>query len=148
MKYLIYGFGGIFIALIASVFIFNAVDDSLDYDSFKHISSYEEFPQMPEETYVIYWYGENCGYCTQIKVDVLEFADSNQADLKVYLSESSSTAGSPSSVLDPFDGITLTGTPTMIFVRNNVVIDLQVGSDKVLLMMEQINNGTYPFLAN
>ncbi|MEC9484752.1 MAG: thioredoxin domain-containing protein [Candidatus Izemoplasma sp.] len=125
-------FAGIFAVLVLALFVYDAVNQSTDYDSFDHIDSYQAFPQQPESEYLVYVYSESCAACQQIQEDVFTFAESNAANMKVYFADVNNVSGS-----NNYPG--LTGTPGILHVRNGVVINLQTGVQNVQTVMANIN---------
>ncbi len=98
---------------------------------------------MPEDQYIVYWYGLNCSHCNDIKQEVLEFADNNKAGIKVYLMDSSNATTGTNDIVDPDTGVAMTGTPSMIVVVDGVVVDVFVGSGDVPNLIDDINDGVY-----
>lgn len=122
---------------------------NLDYNDFEddHLNSWEFATTQEEDQYIVYYYGIRCSYCTDIKNDVLTFANENEADVKVYFIESTATinyAAYP--VVDPITGEDIPGTPTMIVINNGIVMDVNVGPAIIKSLIEKINEGSYAFI--
>jgi thiol-disulfide isomerase/thioredoxin len=131
-------FGSIFMVLTV-VFIVSSMNE-LKYDDFEHLQTYEEFDNKPEQKYAVYLYSEECGYCIQIKNKLLNFADSNESDLKVYFIDIYSVSGN-STVLPS----QVTGTPSLIVIEDGNVVDVFGGSEDIPAFIDDINNGEYTF---
>jgi len=135
-------FGGVIILLVVGLIIFNALKVEYGYNDFQHLSNFQAIDDMPEDQYLVYYYGENCGHCTLIKEQVLRFANKNEAGIKVYLMDSANTSG-VNTVVHPDTGKEMTGTPSMITVVDGVIVDLNVGSEAIPELLDAINEGTY-----
>ncbi len=140
---LIAGFAVVFVGIIATLIIYNIVNAPVTYNSFDKVNSYTEFTQMEEDEYLVYWYGDNCSYCIEIKADVLSFATDNNRGIKMYFAESSETDGNWQSIIDPDDGSAITGTPSLITVKNGIIVDIAKGKVEVIAVLDAINNNTF-----
>ena len=104
-----------------------------DFDT---IDDYSQIQLKSESQYLVYWYSETCPACTAIKQEVLDFADENEAGIKIYFMDAAKTTGT--------NYITqMTGTPSLLTVVNGVIVDLNVGSDLIPKTFDEINNGSY-----
>lgn len=138
-SYILIGFAITFFIILISMVLFNIFDDTLDYDSFEQVGDYSQIQLMEENQYLVYWYSETCPACINIKEAILEFADNNNAGIKVYFMDADKTSGS--------NYITqMTGTPSLITIVNGVIVDLNVGYVDIPVILEQINNGTYSYI--
>ncbi|MDC0559039.1 hypothetical protein OAO42_01370 [Candidatus Izimaplasma bacterium] len=143
LTYLIAGFAIIFVGIVATLIIVRLVDPPIVYNSFDHIDTYGEFTQMEENEYLVYWYGDSCSACIRIKEDVLNFAFDNNRGIKMYFAEVSDTDGNYLSIVDPDDLVAISGTPSLITVRNGVIVDIAKGSIEVVETLDAINNNTF-----
>ncbi len=82
-----------------------------DYDEFDHLSSFSEVETQAEGTYLVYYYSVSCGYCNQIKEEVLDFAESNDANMKVYFINAAEVPSQGS--------YNITGTPSLLYIVDN-----------------------------
>ncbi len=126
-------FGGILAVLVLSLVLYDTFSQELDYDSFDHVDSFQEFTQQPENEYLVYYYSERCEACKLIKNDVMTFADSNAANMKMYFADADNLSGT-----NNYPG--LTGTPGILHVVNGVVqYPIQTGAQSVQTVMAEIN---------
>lgn len=105
---------------------------ALDYNDFpgQFIEITDDQLYMPESDYYIYFYSLNCYACQLIKNDVLNtFYDASETT--VYLVDIS-VGG-----INPNTGVT--GTPTIIRVVDNVVVESYPGRTAILEMLDDIN---------
>ena len=146
--YLIVSIAAFFVLVLGGIGIYTIVNPALNYDDFKDVTieRYAEITQMPEDQYIVYYYGVECGHCIEIKQDVLNFANQNEANIKVYLLESSSDDFANNNITHPVTGRQMSGTPSMVTVVNGVVVDLNVGRDVVVDLIDKINEGSYSLI--
>ena len=139
LTYVLIGFAVTFVAVLASLILFNAFDNTIDYNSFDTVDDYSQVASQDEDRYLVYWYTERCPACINIKQEVLDFADSNVEGIKVYFMDASKTSGV--NIINYHTQ--LTGTPSMLTVVNGVIVDLNSGSDTIPAIFDDINDGTY-----
>ncbi|MCK5761518.1 MAG: thioredoxin family protein [Candidatus Izimaplasma sp.] len=138
-SYIFIGFVIAFFVLIVSIILFNVFNKELDYSSFDYIEDYQEITTMPEDEYLVYFYSEGCGHCQQIKYDVLEFADDNNENIKVYFLDAGIASG--------YNNISgMNGTPSVLLIVDGQLIDLVAGDTSILSLFDQVNGGTYLYL--
>jgi thioredoxin-related protein len=125
-------FGATFTVLVAALIVYNIVNEELDYDSFDHINAFSETMTQDEDEYLVYFYSEACGYCSQIKSNVLAFADDNEANMTIYLADTANMTGTNTIP-------NLTGTPGIVRVRNGIIVDVQTGTVPILSLFDSIN---------
>lgn len=136
LTYLVMGFAGLFVILLFALILINALTDTPEYSDFTHLTYFEEILTKPEEDYLVYYYSETCSHCSEIKDEVLQFADDNSNGYKVYFIDAASIMGT-----NPVSG--MTGTPSMVVVENNAITDLVVGSIEIPKLLEELNAGDY-----
>lgn len=135
-SYVLIGFAITFFVILISMIIFNAFDKTLTYGSFDTVDDYLSIQTQEEDQYLVYWYTETCTACIAIKTEVLEFADSNEAGVKVYFMDASKATGT--------NYITqMTGTPSVIVVVDGIIVDLALGNESIPELFDAINDGTY-----
>jgi thiol-disulfide isomerase/thioredoxin len=144
--YLIVGFASVIVALVAGLVIYNIVADVKDYDDFDHISSFNNITDQSEDQYLVYYYSETCGYCNQIKNQVIKFADSNNQNIKVYMMDANEAFSTSFPIYDPDTGAEMTGTPSLITVVDGQIVHMAPGYIEVTDTLESINAGTYNYL--
>jgi len=138
-SYVLIGFAVAFFAIIISMVMFNMFNKELEYTSFDHIDNYSDILNMPEDDYLVYYYSENCHYCKEIKTQVLEFADKNNADIKVYLLDAGNVSG--------YNNIAgMDGTPSLLMVVDGHLVDLVGGTTKIISIFDKINSDSYIYL--
>ncbi len=163
LLYMLIGFAIVVVGLIIGVIIYNAANPDLDYSSFEdvHIENFRDVTTIDDTEYIVYFYGVNCGYCKDIKYQVLNFAETNNQDIKVYMLESATPDdwilddnGTQtteddyyrSDIKDPHSNYYMRGTPAMVTVKNGVVIDMVVGPDLILSLIDSVEEETYGLL--
>merc|ERR1711879_297778 len=113
-----------FAVVITVIIVALLFTKELDYDAFETISTFEETTTQPESDYLVYFYSDSCGYCATIKNDVLAFADSNEANMKLYLANT----------------FYLTGTPGIVRVTDGVIVAVETGALGVLQVFEDVES--------
>ncbi len=142
LTYVIVAFAAVILALLGGLAIYRIANPPLKYDDFPALTSFEQITEMPEDEYIVYFYGVNCSHCITIKEDVLDFAHENDAGIKVYLLESS-VPQDENDIVDPITSAPMNGTPAMITVVDGNIVDLNSGWTLVLDLIEKINEGSY-----
>lgn len=106
----------------------------LDYDDerFIHIAWSEIFSQN-QETYCTYIYSQSCGYCQQLKQDVLSYALSvdnfyflEYSDDVILTNNIEKTIG-----IQKIDQLAILGTPTILEIKNKVLTKNIAGKKKI-----------------
>jgi thioredoxin-related protein len=110
-------------------------DQTIDYNDFEEVGSFETALSKEEESYLLYFYSETCSICVNVKSDVLSFFDTNQELMKVYMMDVYNTEGNYRSI-DLGEGAELVGTPTLILVENGAVRSFFQGSVEIEQYME------------
>lgn len=146
LTYLIIGFATVIVALVVGLVVANALSVDYTYEDFDHISSFSQIANQSEDEYLVYYYSETCGYCNQIKTQVLNFAGDNDANIKVYLMDAQEAYSTSFPIYDPTSGEQMTGTPSLITVVNGTIVHMAPGYVEVLNTLEAINDGTYTYL--
>jgi thiol-disulfide isomerase/thioredoxin len=140
LTYVIVGFGAAIVAIILGLIIYNVVVDELEYSSFDSISSYQEVTSQSEQQYLVYYYSESCGACKTIKASVLDYAD--KLNIKVYFFDAVGATG-VNVIRHPDTLEEMQYTPTLLTVKNGVLVDMNVGGTDVVDTLEDIDLGTY-----
>jgi thiol-disulfide isomerase/thioredoxin len=140
LTYVIVGFGAAIVAIILGLIIYNVVVDELEYSSFDSISSYQEVTSQSEQQYLVYYYSESCGACKSIKASVLDYAD--KLNIKVYFFDAVGATG-VNVIRHPDTLEEMQYTPTLLTVKNGVLVDMNVGGTDVVDTLEDIDLGTY-----
>lgn len=146
LTYLIIGFASVIVALVIGLVIYDIVTVELTYDDFDHITSFYSIENQEESEYMVYYYSESCGYCNQIKTQVLNFANDNGANIKVYLMDAQVAFSTSFPIFDPDTGAEMSGTPSLITVVNGDIVHMAPGYVEVLDTLEAIDDGTYAYL--
>lgn len=147
LTYIIVGFGVVIVSLIAGLLIYNAFNETVDYDTFDHIYDYNDIADQSESSYLVYYYGEDCSYCKEIKNDFLDFSYNNEQGVKVYLIDSSDSTNWPvewNAQLQ--DYYPVYGTPTVFTVSSGRIVDISRGAVEVMDTVEAITSGTYAYI--
>jgi len=138
LTYTLMGFAIAFFALVLSLILFNSFNKTLTYDSFDKLTSQSALLSQPESEYLVYYYSEACTYCQEIKSQVLEFADSNNANVKVYFWDAGVIGGTSISAVE--------GTPAMFTVVNGAIVNITNGYIQIPATFDAINAGTYTYI--
>lgn len=125
--------------------------DDLDYSDFAddHLNSWAKALTQEEDQYLLYYYGVNCSHCKTIKQEILNFANENDASLKVYFIESGEVSYENYEmypVNDPLTGEPIPGTPTVIVVTDGRARAMLVGPSPIKDLLLKINEGSYGFI--
>lgn len=145
LTYLLVGFAAVIVSLVVGLIIYNIFNEELTYDSFDHITNFYDIEDQEEDQYLVYFYSESCSICSDIKLQVLKFADKNEADVKVYFLDNLAATGRDRIVTDPETLATMDGTPSLITVVDGQITHMAPGYVQVLDTLEAINDGTYDF---
>ncbi|MBN2604305.1 MAG: thioredoxin family protein [Bacilli bacterium] len=138
LTYALMGFAIAFFVILVSLVLYNTFNKTLDYNDFDMLSSQGAVVTRPEDQYLVYYYTETCTYCQEIKTQVLEFADSNNANVKVYFWDASEIGGTTISAIQ--------GTPAMLTIVNGVIVDIINGYVSIPATFDEINAGTYAYI--
>jgi len=139
MSYILIGFAVTFFVVIVSLILFNVFSKELTYASFDHVENYADITTMDEDQYLVYFYSEVCHYCNDIKPQVLEFADDNGENIKVYFLDARNVSG--------FNNIPgMDGTPTLLMVVDGHLVDMVSGTTSIISIFDKINDGSYLYL--
>jgi thiol-disulfide isomerase/thioredoxin len=140
MKYVFVVFGATLVSLVLGLILYNVFTDELKYSSFEELTNYQEITTQPEEQYLVYFYGENCGACISIKGSVLDYF--GKINIKVYMIESGNVNG-VNLIKDPETQLEMNSTPTLLTIKDGVLVDMNVGSNIVVDILKEIDLGTY-----
>jgi thiol-disulfide isomerase/thioredoxin len=138
LTYTLMGFAIVFFVLLVSLVLYNTFNKTLDYSDFDKLSSQGAVVSQQEDQYLVYYYTETCTYCQEIKTQVLDFANNNNADVKVYFWDASEIGGTTLSAVQ--------GTPAMLTIVNGVVVDIINGYVSIPATFDEINAGTYYYI--
>ena len=108
----------------------------LTYDTFdnQHLNSYQEILDIENETYLVYYYIENCPNCIAIKDRVLSWAFTKNIDNMFFMN--GSTITDPDNVPTELQ-ILKTGTPLLIVMSNGIFTEeYYLGQDDILEYLE------------
>ena len=145
IRNILLGFGGVIVALAIALFAVEV--NSPQYDDFDHLTSFQAIDRQAEDQYLVYYYSETCGYCSEIKDTVLKFAKNNKADLKVYIIEAGPAISGVNNIVNPNDPNDLMdGTPSLVTVVDGRIVDLNSGATDIPNVLELINEGTYTYI--
>lgn len=138
LTYTLIGFAVAFFAIILSLILFKIFDKTLKYDSFDALPRQSALLTQSEDQYLVYYYTESCHYCQEIKTEVLNFANENNANIKVYFWDGAVLGTAPYTEIE--------GTPAMIMVSNGRVVDIINGYIQIPATFDLINAGTYSYI--
>ena len=146
MKKIVIGLVVFLILIVGSGMVVGSTNFNL-YSDQEHVSSTEIFDG--DKPTVYYYYSPSCHFCTNVKGEVTKFAKAVDAkegiDLKLI-----DTTANPKLVTDPApfvdpenqiktpEDLTISGTPTMIYVKDNKVVEYEVGVD-IFKVMDVVN---------
>lgn len=135
------GFAVIIVGLTVAIQLFESSKKVYAYEDFEDIrlGNYAEMTTQAEDTYVVYYYSEYCGFCTEIKDIVLEFAEGNDEDVKMYLIDSYNVEGTNP---EP-EGSQYRYTPAMFVVKDGEVVTKYSGAEDIPAALKEIEAGTH-----
>ena len=96
-----------------------------------------------EDHYLVFFYSETCAHCHEIMGDVLSFNDANILPMYFLDTKASDTKIPISSNIDltigvdNVDDLFIAGTPTILEVKNHIVIANVPGSDNCLTFLNE-----------
>ena len=104
-----------------------------DYESYK--ISYSEVFERKEESYLVYFYSEYCGYCLSIKEDILSFVDGHYFPIYLCNDVENFSIGyddEQSIGCEDNNCLLICGTPSLIRIENHKVVMNVCGANSVL----------------
>lgn len=113
-------------------------DDLYSYDDYIHLTNFSQIQTQYEDTYLVYYYSVSCSHCSIIKDIVLEFAESNPNDIAIYLIDAYNVGGT-----NYVEG--MGGTPALLTIVSGQIVDMNVGSLAIPIVIEDIDNGYYSY---
>lgn len=132
-------FGVVFVVLVASLLIYNGTKKVYAYEDYTSITNWAEMKTQSEDKYVVYYYSQNCGFCNDIKEDVLSFAEGNDAGVKLYLMDGGVMTGTnPFAASSPYRN-----TPTMHIIVDGEITKSYSGAVEIPAALKSIANGTH-----
>jgi len=143
LRNVIIGSAVVLAVLMGAIFLMDATDKTLTYEDFQQVGYYELINSMPESDYIVYFYSEDCSHCNAIKADTMEFGRDNNLDLPLYLLDASTTLGDRTIV--NLGGQQMNGTPTLLVIHDNQLVDYYIGDTPILAFYEGVGNGSYTF---
>lgn len=133
------GFAVVFVVLVASLLIYNGTKKVYAYEDYTMVTNFAEMKTQTEEKYVIYYYSEYCGFCNDIKDNVLSFGEANEEGVKLYLMDAAQMTGTtPFDVNSPYRA-----TPSMHIVVNGEITSSYSGAVEIPAALARINDGTH-----
>ncbi len=136
---LLYAIIGLLVLAIAIGPIYSAFAEPSfgeGYDDHPKIMDFSEIDDLGQgETELIYRFHPECGACVRIKGEVLDFAKTNEAGLKVYMTHVDYEENVPTGLYR--------GTPSLLVIENGQVVDEFVGSSEIPAFFNDVNDGTY-----
>lgn len=144
LRNIIVGFGVVFVTLIVAVLLIDNFGPKNDYGDFDQINGAINVYTQDEDAYAVYFYSETCGGCIAVKSEVIDFGNSNNLDLKVYMLDAYKN-GSPidTSYVQGPGGVGLTSTPTLMLFESGQMIEFIVGADNVRNFFGAVEDGSY-----
>ncbi|MFK5883594.1 MAG: hypothetical protein QM489_04560 [Candidatus Izemoplasma sp.] len=124
---------GIFIMTLVffvSFLMYNALKSDVGYRDFNHISEFSEITNQNHQEYYVYYYSENFNDCKILENDILAFAEANPNNDILYFAKAGSIDG-----VNTING--LNSAPTLLLIRNGVVISMDTNVDSILVIIEQ-----------
>lgn len=106
-----------------------------DEDVMKFVINWENIFDLEERDYFVYIYSKTCGYCKEIKQNVLEKVVKEEP--KIYLveySEKIPIITDQKSIIGKqnYEEVGIVGTPTLFEIYNYVLVDNIVGSKAII----------------
>lgn len=107
-----------------------------NYDDYESIQiSYSEVFDKTEESYLVYFYSEYCGYCQSIKEEVLSFVDGNYFPIYLCHDTDNFLMGyeyEQSIGCQTSSCLIVCGTPSLIRIENHKIVLNACGVNSVL----------------
>ena len=105
---------------------------------------WSEIFKQKEDRYLVFFYSETCQHCHQIMGDVLAFSESEIIDM-YYLNTRNQDIKIPINPateltigISVIDELFIAGTPTIIEIKNSVVINNIPGKDECLTFLNML----------
>lgn len=130
---------GVLIIVIISMQLFGPMTSYSDFD---YIEQYSLIDDQKEDVYGVYFYSEECGACNSIKANMIEFANGNELDMKLYLLDAYNTSGDRGLISGP-GGAGLDSTPTLMIFKDGNMVDFIVNGDNINSFFDAVEAGTY-----
>lgn len=126
--------------LLTLSFTLAGCEDSSEYSysDFTHLTNFSQIQTQDEEVYLVHYYSLTCSHCELVKPTILEFADTNTKGVKVYFIDAYNVTGT--NYVDGMDG-----TPALLTISNGLIVDMNVGSVNIPLVLEDIEQGQYAY---
>lgn len=107
-------------------------EELLDYSDFEDVRqlSYDAGETKENERYILYYYSENCGHCSDVKQEILAFFQTFD-HLNVYLMDTGAEEVKDVSRYDEF-----VGTPSLFIIADGEVIESYIGSQEIRSFIE------------
>jgi thiol-disulfide isomerase/thioredoxin len=106
------------------------------YDDHPKIMDFSNIDELGQDsTDLIYRFHPDCGACARIKSQVIDFAESNEQDLTVYMTHIDYEENLPPGYY--------TGTPTLLVVEDGEIVDEITGATDIPLFFDDVNSGAY-----
>ena len=122
-------------------FIARYMDLELDYSTFadQHLTTYQEVLDIESETYILYYYLENCPHCKLVKADLLVWAYTKSIGDIYFMNGANVT--DPDNIPTELT-ILNSGTPIIVIMSDGVFADeYYSGSEEILEYILAIGEG-------
>ena len=140
------------LVFIGTVFVIQQATKGLDYSDFSDnvITKVSEVLEQDEEKYLVYIYSSNSN-SEAIKEDVLNFAEENEAGIKVYFVDYANFSGDDKKVekdelaalldkaADKLDNL----MPVLLAVKDGKIVGRHVTNDDIVGTLKDVNKGGY-----
>lgn len=144
-RILMYTIGGIVLLIVglSIALIVSAANEpaDLEYTEFQHLTNFATLEDQSQDVYAVYYYQLGCIGCDNIKQEMLQLAQSNDSNLKIYLMDARDTVGTNDHII--YDGEDLSHTPTILVYRDGELVDLLEGGTAIEPFMNDVESGNY-----
>lgn len=118
-------------------------EDNLDYDLISEFQiSWNDIFNQKENEYLVYFYSQTCGYCEDIKEDILRFYKDSEICMYFVSDKENFVIGhdiNNTIGCDDISSFYIIGTPTLVEVCNHSILMNLGGVSKIYDFLFQIN---------
>lgn len=151
MKKIVIALVSILVILIGMLFVIKATAPVDFYKSTEHIN-YKDISKT-DGTNLYYVYQEACAHCKNIKDDVADFYEKKDENINLFLVDAAKTENAdvwfagdesefkkPSGDFSSYNDIKITGTPTLVEIKDGKITQFFVGEDEIPEYLNKLLN--------
>lgn len=124
------------LVILSLLILASCESEELDYTDFaEHLpESYVEAETKENKRYILYYFGQNCSHCKDVKQEMLSFFSTYEMT-EFYILDVSADSVRDVSRYDEFHG-----TPSLFFIADGEVLESYVGSGEIREFLKQYEN--------